>query len=389
MTTQPTVDLYELADALVRSIQGVSNEKDIALINKWREADVANEKTYAAIVKDGGKSLFEKLRGVDTPAALVRIHKRMDTIKRRRWFAVAAAAITLLFVGLIIQQRSVHKSEPVADMPQQLTPNNILPATNKAVLVLADGSRVVLNKSGDTAFTHGTAQIRQQDGTVRYEDQENVAVMQQELITPKAGTYSIVLADGTTVWLNAASSLKFPNRFAGNERVVELSGEGYFEVAKNAQKPFKIFINGGSQVEVLGTVFNVKGYEKERVRTTLLEGSVRVSTTSVSKVIAPGEMAMAGTNNIQTGAGDIAAATAWKNNQFVFHQMPVREVMDELARWYNIELVYAQDYKQQESNYNGEISRGVTLDKLLMLLEQTGVGKFDLKGRTLYISTYK
>lgn len=379
---------YELADALARELQGTADEKDRALINEWIKSDKANEQIYASILKDEG-DVLEKLRRVDTESALVRLHRRAAYEKRKRWARVAVAAAVLVTAGFFLLQRTSPKDQGKLLAEQENTVRDILPASDKAVLVLANGIRVELKEKGDTAIAYGGMQFIQEDGKLSYAQREETGAPEiQELITPNAGKYRVVLADGTGVWLNAASKLRFPDRFADHERLVELDGEGYFEVSKDAKRPFIVKTSDNSQVQVLGTVFNVKGYDKEKIRTTLLEGSVKVSKGDHSKMIRPGEMAEINPGGIKTGKGDVEAATAWRHDQFMFHQMPIGEMMEELARWYNVKIIYEGGYNQQEENYNGEIGRSVTLDKLLAMLEQTGVARFRLKERTLYVRPY-
>ncbi|MBN8879838.1 MAG: FecR domain-containing protein [Sphingobacteriales bacterium] len=389
MTNQPSTDIYALADALVRSIQGMGDENDQALIQEWLAADKDHERIYAALMEHKGSSdVLEKLKAVDTERALQRFHRRrVVEEKQRKWVRIAVAAAILAIAGLFIIPIVQPRKKVNGELAQQdVRSGDIAPASDKAVLVLAGGKKIALDERGDTAFAYGNLLISQQNGRLDLKERQADEIVQQQLITPNAGKYSVVLSDGTTVWLNAASKLIFPNRFSDRARVVELEGEGYFAVKKDAGRPFTVIVNGGSRVEVLGTVFNIKSYDSNKVRTTLLEGSVKVSKDGQSKLLRPGEMADVKAGSIRTGKGDIPAATAWRNDKFMFHNMPIEEVLEELGRWYDVQLHYAADYRQQQELYNGEISRSVTFDKLLAMLELTGVGRFKLQGRTLYIT---
>lgn len=375
---------FELADAIVRQKQGLATAADTLLINEWLKADQHNAQLYEKIMKDEDQVL-ERLKRVDTESALVRLHQRSAKERRTQWIRVAVAAAILTVLGLFVIPRFIQFKSPENVPIASEESGAILPAGDRAILLTGDGKRLELRENGDTTFAYGNLEISQKDGTLSYELRESAPVVQQQLITPNAGKYSMVLPDGSQVWLNAASTLRFPNRFTGDERVVELDGEGYFEVAKDAAHPFIVKTNSNSEVRVLGTVFNVKGYGGDRVRTTLLEGSVRINSKGQEALLKPGEVAEVGTNGIRTGKGDIPAATAWRHDKFMFHNMPVAEMMEELSRWYDVKIVYGDGYSQKEDLYNGEIGRSVTLDKLLDMLEQTGIGHFTLKERTLYI----
>lgn len=374
---------FELADAIARKKQGIATASDEMLINEWLKGNELNAQLYERIMNDE-EQVLEQLKRIDTESALIRLHQRAVRERRISWVRIAVAAAILTMLGLFAVPMYDRFRNPVKET-ETAGVVDVLPASNKAILVAGDGKRLELGENGDTSFVYGNLEINQKDGLLRYELKEIGAVVQQELITPNAGKYSMALPDGSVVWLNAGSTLRFPNRFTGNERVVELDGEGYFEVAKDAAHPFIVRANANSEVRVLGTVFNVKGYGNDRIRTTLLEGSVRISGSGQTAELKPGEMADVGRLGIRTGKGDIAAATAWKNDKFIFHNMPIEEMMQELSRWYDVKIVYGEGYQQQEELYNGEIGRQVTLEKLMEMLEQTGVGHFRLKERTLYI----
>jgi len=203
--------------------------------------------------------------------------------------------------------------------------------------------------------------------------------------TPVGGQYTVVLPDGSKVWLNAASSLKFPTAFTGTERRVELTGEGYFEVAKNKHMPFKVNFNR-EEVEVLGTHFNISAYPDEAVtRTTLLEGSVRISKNNIKKILVPGQQAI---SSMQTGGFNIAEvntdeAIAWKNGLFLFHNENIRSIMKKIARWYNVDVNYQGSFTNQE--YGGRISQSKNLSEILKNLELTGTIHFKIEGRRVTV----
>jgi len=210
-------------------------------------------------------------------------------------------------------------------------------------------------------------------------------VMYNTITTPRGGQYQLVLADGTKVWLNAASSLKFPTAFAGDERRVELTGEGYFEVLHNDKKPFLVDTRNGI-IQVLGTHFNINAYDNEMtVNTTLLEGSIKVFNESAFVILKPGQQSVInkrGEIRINKGI-DVDEVVAWKNGKFQFGEaMSIEMIMRQLARWYDIEV----EYKTKETGHiGGSISRNVNVSKVLEMMEMTGAAKFQVNGRNVTV----
>ncbi|SEW00832.1 FecR family protein [Chitinophaga sp. YR573] len=276
----------------------------------------------------------------------------------RRWGWIAASVLLLLATGTFVL-RSLNTSHP-AQPPQDITPGG-----NKAILTLGDGSTVTLD-SANRLIRQG---IRQTGGQLVY-DAQSTAISYNTLTTPRGGQFQVRLPDGTMVWLNAASSLRYPTTFTGGERRVEISGEAYFEVVKDPRQPFKVKIGEQGEVEVLGTHFNVDAYPDESsINTTLLEGAVRVNNKVVLK---PGQQAQAANNSIKTiNNANIAKVMAWKNGLFNFEDASLREVMQQLARWYDLQIVYEQNVP--DMYFEGEMSRDMNLSQVLDGLQKTGV----------------
>lgn len=217
-----------------------------------------------------------------------------------------------------------------------------------------------------------------------YEDDTIVqtASVMHTLTTPVGGQYQVTLPDGTKVWLNASSMLKYPSRFTGNDRTVELSGEGYFEVAKNISKPFKVVANDVN-VEVLGTHFNINAYSDEpSLMTTLLEGSVKVSKGNDFKMLIPGQQSAVINDQIRISNVDTSNIVAWKNNEFKFTDAPIETVMRQVKRWYGAEIIY-QD--KVTHHFNATVDRTESIDKLLHYLEGTGQVHFKLDNKKIIV----
>ncbi|WP_426328739.1 FecR family protein [Pedobacter sp. R-06] len=304
-----------------------------------------------------------------------------------RWprFAAAASIAILLGVGgfyFITKERSARVSEIVT--------NDIAPGGNNAILTLADGKKIVLSgaKNGNLAQLPDVRVIKTSDGNLSYQKtpsgQLSPSLVNYNVVsTPLGGQYHLTLSDGTNAWLNAGSSIKYPTSFSGLERRVEITGEVYFEVAHNAAKPFRV-VSAGQLVEVLGTHFNINAYADENnIRTTLIEGSVRISGANQTKTIKPGEEAELSSKGISIGRADTEEAIAWKNGYFRFNDENIESIMRKLSRWYGIEVSFQGSISQE--GFNGKISRYKNISQALKMLEQTGAVHFEIKGRRVSV----
>lgn len=281
---------------------------------------------------------------------------------------------------------------------------NIAPGGEGAILTLADGTQIILdNISNGIIAQQGGATAKVVNGALQYEG-KGKDVVYNTMHTPKGRQFSLLLPDGTKVWLNAASSIRYPVVFEGKERKVQLIGEGYFEVMKNAKMPFRVNVNDKAEVEVLGTHFNVNAYENENaISTTLLEGSVSVASSTTGfpgnnaqetlsdqlVMLRPGQQAQINQVDQKKQPGikvlnntDLEKVIAWKNGSFNFEDTNLKEAMRQLERWYDIELVYEKDVP--DIVLTGEMTRGVTLNDLIEGLKKIGV-KVRLEGRKLII----
>lgn len=322
---------------------------------------------------------------------------RKAPIRAMNWTRVAAAAIIVVLLsvgGYFIFNNKPPKQIATTEMPPPYK-SDVAPGGNKAVLTLANGTQIILDSVANGTLTQqgNTKIIKLDNGQLAYNPSggKSGEVLYNTISTPKGGQYQIVLSDGSQVWLNAASSIRFPASFTGEERKVELKGEGYFEVARNAAKPFKVSVNN-TVVEVLGTHFNINAYDDEgTMKTTLLEGSVKVSEGLISKTIKPGQQAEA------TGDGrliinkevDLNSVVAWKNGRFIFTGNNIQFVMRQLARWYNVEVSYEGNVTDEQ--FVGVINRSryENISQILEMLEKTGTVSFALKDRHITVMPYK
>lgn len=298
----------------------------------------------------------------------------------------AAAAIALIAAGILFYNQRKTPAVPGTTTVKV----NIAPGANRAFLTLSSGKRISLSDAADgkIAQEEGSSITKTADGQLVYSDAGSGGdknAKQNTVSTPKGGKWRIHLPDGTAVWLNAASSIAYPASFKGSKvRGVQLSGEAYFEVAKDKAHPF-IVKTDNQEVEVLGTHFNVNSYADETsVKTTLLEGRIRITGASQQKILKPGEQAILNGKVLKIGTADIETAVAWKNDKFVFRGESIKEIMRVLVRWYNIDVEYRGPVTTEE--FQGKIGMQKDITEVLQLLELTEAVHFKIEGRKIIVT---
>jgi len=314
--------------------------------------------------------------------AEIRNYNSNSRFKPFQWFKISAVAATILVLFSIsiyfYLNSQLNQPQPVAQIIKQ----DIKPGGNKAILTLANGQQIILTdvKNGQLAQQGNIIIHKTKDGLVVYSatadakqtNKANAVIAYNTISTPRGGQYQVILPDGSHVWLNAASSIKYPTTFAGNIRKVEITGEVYFEVAHNASKPFSV-ISNGQTVQVLGTHFNINAYDNEEVtKTTLLEGSVRVIANNNIRVLKPGEQSrLAPGGDLKVNEANLVETVAWKNGFFYFENSSLQNVMHQLARWYEVEIDY--EGKIPNRTFTGKIHRDVNLSEVIEILKFTKV----------------
>lgn len=352
---------------------GRASSEEVALLETWYinyNSNVANDLS---------------IEEIDADIATIRNLLPQPSKVRSIWPRIAAAASILMvfaFGGYYLVHKRAEK-----ESAQNLA-SIIAPGGNKAVLTLSNGKQITLSNvhTGKIAQQGNTLVDKTADGSVTYIANSKTVeeVTYNTMTTPRGGQYHLTLSDGTNVWLNAASSIKFPTMFKGVERKVEITGEAYFEVAHNKAMPFRVS-SAKQVVEVLGTHFNINAYDNEPdVKTTLLEGSVKVTADQGDVVIKPGQQAVLAHAKLVVKDADTEEATAWKDNMFRFTNESLESIMRKISRWYDVDIEYA-DSDAKGLPFNGIIDHFSDAGKVLRMLERTKQVHFKIEGKKIIV----
>lgn len=322
-------------------------------------------------------------------------HGVVSLYSRVPWLWRAAVILMIVAVSAgLLQYRIQHKDA----VKLTSTRHPLQPGSHKAILTLANGQQIVLDNTdnGNIASQNGMQIMKLDSGLLVYKGNGNGEVAYNVLTTPRSGQFQLVLPDGSHVWLNSASSIRFPTVFNSKAREVELTGEGYFEIKQDPSKPFTVKARG-MEVHVLGTGFNVMAYDdEEAVSTTLVHGSVKVqalttrsTTANTAMVITPGQQAsLFNQNNIlKVSEPDMEEVLAWKEGEFRFKKTSIQVIMRQIARWYDVQVVFKGDLSDMA--LSGVISRQESADQLLDILQSTKQVRFATNGNTITVSPYE
>lgn len=381
----------EIEILIEKYLSGDANAAERATVEKWYERVGGEEGLFSV-------DEMQEFRADMSSAIFSHISKHTEKVgtpiktkvRFLQGYVKWAAAILIIGLGAGIFYYSV-KPDATIESANQLA-REIRPGGNKAILTLSDGTTLVLDSAnqGQIATISGISIQKNEEGLLSYHANESTnteSLVYNTITIPRGGKYIVQLADGTKIWLNSASTLKYPIAFPGQERSVELSGEAYFEVAKNLGKPFRVTSNGQT-VEVLGTHFNVNGYtqDKETI-TTLLEGKVKISKGKQNAILEPGQQSLTGNegfdNDIQIIDNvNMAEVIAWKNDLFQFENADIRTIMNQIGRWYDMEIVYEKQIA--DGHYRGKVSRNSNLSTALKILETSGIN-FKIEGRKIIV----
>ena len=362
-----------------------------AELSSWLAENVKHEEAYVEIkkIRDQVKLLHRDF-APDTENVLKRVKRgRGRQIGFRYWWKYAALFILPLGVALVLWQGM--KNEPVGGHRQFSAVSR--PGGERAILKLYDGKTVMLDSTMKSSLIACEANVRIEMDTnhlLRYSSHDSTGIVNtgknNELIIPKGGEYQVMLADGTKVWLNSASRLIYPQSFVGKERRVVLSGEAFFDVTHDAERPF-VVETSRMNVKVLGTRFNVNDYEdNEEVSTTLVNGSVEIASGDQQAFrLVPGEQAYGKENELEKREVNVRLYTSWIDGKFLFNNTELEEIAKQISRWYDVEIFFSSE-NVKKVRFTGAIVKFKPLDDLVRMIESTSQVRFSVKGKTIVIS---
>jgi ferric-dicitrate binding protein FerR (iron transport regulator) len=374
-------------ELLEKYLSGKASPEEKEKVEQWyasfEEAKPVSED--AANLESVKERIYQKITDE------LNLQKPVVPFYRKLAFRLSAAAIIILLIGsyfLFLPQQKI-KTTSVETAKATLENDVAPPAGNKAILVLDDGKKIELDSSanGTLAVQGKINVIKQNDGLIAYTGKPGNKVSYNTLSVPRGSKpMKLLLADGSEVWLNVASSITYPTAFAGVERKVEITGEVYFEIAKNKEMPFIVKkMNEDVEVKVLGTHFNVNAYEDEgSIKVTLLEGAVNVAKGNAGVLLKPGEQAQVysdGQIKI-SGKEDLEGVMAWKNGRFYFDGADIKTIMRQVEKWYNVDIVYEANIPY---SFVAKISRNVNVSDLFKILELTDLVHFKIEGNKITV----
>ncbi len=382
----------EIEILLEKFVKGQLSKVEELTLQQWYQSVEHGEVMIPVDSEDEKARIFRRLQNVlenhRHPGKVVSLQRN-----KKNWYKWVAAACILVIMaggGLYFLRENLPDKKPVniAQKPGTANAESIVPGSNKATLILSDGSAIVLdNEKPDTIATEGsTLIIKQDDGSIVYgaANKTPEKIQYNTVNVPRGGQYQITLPDGTKVWLNAASSLTFPTAFAGHERKIQLVGEAYFEVARKTNQPFIVEANQ-TKVQVLGTHFNVMAYTDEKhIETTLLEGAVKVLEGSDSVILRPGQQSVCSRSGgtLLVRLANVSAVIAWKEGYYFFNKTDVQTIMRQIERWYDVEVEY-QGVVPTDLIV-GKIPRSADLKEVLHIMELIGL-RFKISGHKVIV----
>src|SRR5690606_16064191 len=381
------MDDKEITEILKRYQAGSCSEEEKAWVESWY-LSLGDDTDDGELPEEEMLAFKQGIwKGITSQRPAISPKRRLAGL----YYKTVAAAAVLITIGAAFYFLN-HRDVQTMDIAQAVDEEDVvLPGGNKAYLTLADGRKINLSDKEDGMLLdqEGMKIVKKPNGELVYEISET-AYLDETLTgnntieTPIGGQYQVVLPDGTRVWLNSSSSLVYPVKFSASERKVILRGEGYFEVETDKNKPFRV-VSENQTIEVLGTKFNINTYKDETaVRTTLIEGSVKVSLgNNISRILKPGEQASTVGQHIEVQRVDTEQAVAWYDGDFAFDGVELKNIMRQVCRWYGVEVVYLQDVGDMK--FGGSISRSKDIEEVLKVLSMTKGVNFKLVGRRVMV----
>ena len=380
-------------------LKGNITEAESEELQAWLNSSAQNRQLFEELCSvEMTEAQLRQFQNTDSEAGWQRLQHKLNSGNRGRqrkgnWIVWWRSVAALLVLSLAAWQLFQHLAGKPGGKPALASQygEEVLPGSRKGMLILSNGNIVALDNGTDSLFTEsGSTVQRIAGGSLVYAGgNRSSGTTWNTLQIPAGGEYMVVLEDGTKVWLNAATVLRYPVQFTSGKRQVELlEGEAYFEVAKNKEKPFIVLANQ-MEIQAIGTAFDVNTYAvaDSALYTTLTEGKVKVVTTGGSNMLLPGEQVKVSGGKAKVNAADVEAVTGWKRGLFVFNGTPLPQVMSQLARWYNVRIEYDSRFREPKY-FTGEIKRNVPVSKLLQMMELTGIASFKIIEGKILVQPY-
>jgi len=382
--------IFKIAELIAKRLEGKLTEEEDLLLNEWKYDNQENLALYHKLSKNPESNYFkneDQLESVKSDEIWQNINNNIKQKKTRTFrteFIKYAASLIVIGISVFFL---------IDSLPQKQTSKIavITPGKNQALLIREEGEPIVLDEF--LKLKEDGLEINNTDGHLVYKSNNKASskekVSTNSIIIPKGGEYNLTLSDGTKIWLNSHSKLKYPTRFTGKERIVELEGEAYFDVSKNKDFPFIVKMNG-IQIKVLGTSFNVNAYsDEDEIITTLVEGKVEVSDIlrEQKEILTPNDQYSINIHNgnYKKTIVDTDIFTAWKDGRFVFNNEKLENIMVRLSRWYNVE-VFFQNNESKNIRFSGDLARYEDFNSILEMIEMTEKVKFNIKNRSVLVN---
>jgi len=381
-------EAFRIARLIAGFIKGTLTEHEHNELDNWVAENDENMQLFERLTDE--KNIEEAMKwmeSIDTEMALQEKKEREKIVfnqpkKAIRFWRYAVAASIIITAGILIYVYRDSNNEKKNNVAVTNSAD-LLPGSDKATLSLGNGKLIVLSDAVIDTTINEQIKIQSQKGEIVYSNEEVEKEMEYHtLSTPRKGHYRLTLPDRTKVWLNAESSILYPTAFVGKERKVIVTGEAFFEVAKNKDKPFIVEV-GAVRVEALGTQFNINAYTNEPfISATLIEGAILVSNSKNENILKPGQQAKITANDFSVVDTDAMDVIAWKNDLFKFTNAPIDVIMRQVERWYDADVVY--EYRPSD-HFNADIPRDVPVSKLLRFLELTNSVRFKIEGKKIIV----
>ncbi|MBB4026551.1 MULTISPECIES: FecR family protein [Butyricimonas] len=377
-------DQIDIETLILKYLQGKLAEEEKRQLDEWLKDD-RNKKLFSRLVnKQRILVKMERLDEYDWEKSWKVMEKKLHERKKFSWkyWGMVASLLGIVLLGTWVFMEKNEKKSPVVVM------RGVEPGGVFAELVLPDGKIVELNKDSNNLFLGESGKVLRNENGVLFLTQDSVQLQKvgySEIRTPRGGEYQVVLPDNSIVWLNADSKLRFPLTFSGKERRVFASGELYFQVAKDSLSPFRIEVEGLYEVEVLGTEFNVRAYSDLPSATTLVDGRVLIRDKGTKVVLKPGEQAVKGKHGeVVVREVDVAPYIAWKQGYFLFEDERLEDILNELARWYDVNIFF-ENSSVREERFSVDMPRHESFEEVLRLIEQTRSIQIEIEGNNVFV----